>query len=257
VSCHWIERTEIFEGYLKATLPPQEQEAFEEHYFECAACFEMLQTYRALQAEIGTSVASMPAIPEPRPRMSRWWFAIARAAALVLIAGFTWWLRNPASIVPPQPELAAGTPVQAPPTTAPAPLPPEKIDSRTQSKAPPTMSLTTLAQVEPAVYIPSALRGSTDDATERFQVAMRRYVDGDYEGAIPGLQAAMELNSKAPHVAFFLAISNRLTGRLEPAIADLERAIALGESPYLEEAHFYLAQSRLRQGSVQATRAEL
>jgi len=48
-----------------------------------------------------------------------------------------------------------------------------------------------------------------------------------------------------------------LTERTDPAVAELQKAIAIGESPYLEEAHFYLAKARLRQGDIQAAREEL
>jgi len=48
-----------------------------------------------------------------------------------------------------------------------------------------------------------------------------------------------------------------LTGEPEAAIAQLRRTIALGESPYLEEARFYLAKAYLRRGELQAAESEL
>ena len=48
-----------------------------------------------------------------------------------------------------------------------------------------------------------------------------------------------------------------LTAQVDSAISGLRQTVALGESPYLEEAHFYLAKARLRQGDIRAARAEL
>ncbi len=56
---------------------------------------------------------------------------------------------------------------------------------------------------------------------------------------------------------FFLGVCELLTNQVDVAVADFERAIALGESPFLEEAHFYLAKARLRQGKLSAARDEL
>jgi tetratricopeptide (TPR) repeat protein len=82
-------------------------------------------------------------------------------------------------------------------------------------------------------------------------------VDGDYAGAIPGLRAAAGLRPDAPQYAFFLGACQLLTNQVDPAVADFQRAIALGESPFLEEARFYLAKARLRQGNLPAARDEL
>jgi TolA-binding protein len=119
------------------------------------------------------------------------------------------------------------------------------------------VALSVLARVEPPVYIPLTLRGPRDEAAEKFDSAMRRYADGDFAGAMPGLASAAGLNPKAANAAFFLAVCQLLTDQPEDAVEGFQRTIALGESPYLEEAHFYLAKTRLRQGDVAAARQEL
>jgi tetratricopeptide (TPR) repeat protein len=119
------------------------------------------------------------------------------------------------------------------------------------------VALSVLAQVSPPAYIPVVLRGPRDEAVERFEAAMARYVEGDYAGTIPGLRAAAELNPSSAQISFFLAACELLTDQPEPAAAGFERTIALGESPYLEEAHFYLAKTRLRQGRVPAAQEQL
>jgi len=114
-----------------------------------------------------------------------------------------------------------------------------------------------LARVAPPPYAPAALRGPNDEAGAKFDAAMRLYVKGDYAGALKGLEAAVALEPNAPQYAFFLGVCHLLTERTDPAVAELQKAIAIGESPYLEEAHFYLAKARLRQGEIAAAREEL
>jgi tetratricopeptide (TPR) repeat protein len=114
-----------------------------------------------------------------------------------------------------------------------------------------------LARVEPPPYVPVTLRGGVDEATERFQTAMKQYGKGNYAGAIPGLRAAAELNPKAANSRFFLAICLLLTGQTDSAIAGLQQVLALGDTPYLEEAHFYLAKAYLGKGSLTAAHDEL
>ena len=86
---------------------------------------------------------------------------------------------------------------------------------------------------------------------------MRLYAAGDYAGAIPALRAAAALKPDAPQMSFFLAACQLLDGDTKAAAAGLERTIALGESPYLEEAHFYLAKAWLGLGRVPDARDHL
>jgi tetratricopeptide (TPR) repeat protein len=117
--------------------------------------------------------------------------------------------------------------------------------------------LSVLARVEAPPYAPVVLRGPHDEAAAKFDEAMRRYVKREYAGALPGLSAAAGLKPDVPQHVFFLAVCQLLTGQLDPAVAGLQKTIALGDSPYLEEAHFYLAKARLRQGDIPAAREEL
>jgi tetratricopeptide (TPR) repeat protein len=117
--------------------------------------------------------------------------------------------------------------------------------------------LSVLARVEPPPYAAAVLRSPHDEAAAKFDAAMRLYVKRDYRGAVPGLEAAIAQRPDVPQYAFFLGVCYLLTERTDPAVAELQKAIAVGESPYLEEAHFYLAKARLRQGDIAAAREEL
>jgi hypothetical protein len=48
-----------------------------------------------------------------------------------------------------------------------------------------------------------------------------------------------------------------LTGHVDAAVGGLQSTIALGDSRYLEEAHYYLAKARLCQVDLRAAHAEL
>jgi TolA-binding protein len=189
-----------------------------------------------------------------------WWWVAApvTAGVLIIVAAAALWLSRPAPVAP-ESRVAVG-PAPAP-STAPVPPPvsaPASGAPSSATPAPPVVALSVLARVEAPAYLPATqLRAAPSEAAERFDAAMRRYVDGDYAGAIPGLRAAAGLRPEAPQYAFFLGVCQLLADQVDPAVADFQRAIALGESPFLEEAHFYLAKARLRQGNLPAARNEL
>jgi len=65
------------------------------------------------------------------------------------------------------------------------------------------------------------------------------------------------LDPDAPHIVFFLGISHLMLGQDDAAIAGLRATIALGDSPYLEEAHWYLAKAFLRRNDLRAAETQL
>jgi TolA-binding protein len=260
MDCAWIARDDVFERYGRDELGPDDRDAFEEHYFSCAACFDKVQTYHALRLELPSSVTGVPATSTARSR--GWWWVVLPATALVLIVVVAaLWLKT-AFPTPPRGERAAAAPAAGPgrPSAAQAAPTGQAGDTaapRQQSSPPAAIALSVLARVEPPLYIPATLRGPTSEAAERFRAAMARYSEGNYTAAIPDLRAATTLKPDVAQYTFFLAICQLLTDRVDSAVASLRRTIALGNSPYLEEAHFYLAKARLRQGDIPAARAEL
>ena len=71
---------------------------------------------------------------------------------------------------------------------------------------------------------------------------MERYRSGKYEAAIPGLAKAAKLDLHDAGSRFFLGICHLLSGQTDAAIAALQQVLTLGDTPYREEAHFYLAE---------------
>lgn len=52
MDCARVVQEEILEGYLLGRLSEEDRDAIEEHYFECAGCFDELQTVRAVRGEL-------------------------------------------------------------------------------------------------------------------------------------------------------------------------------------------------------------
>jgi TolA-binding protein len=270
--CTWTERDEVFAAYARDALSPEDRDAFEEHFFSCEACCDKLQTLQAVQAQLRSRPGEAPAAHVAQARPWRW-ALVPVAAGVVLLAAIALWPTGRAPVAPastvsqaPRPQPPAGAPAaQIPAAERPVQPPPALVAPEIGPVAPaakppapaPVVALAVLAHVEPPPYIPLSLRGPRNEAAARFDAAMRRYASRDYAGAIPDLSAAARLSPSSSHVSFFLAICQLLTDQLDAAIAGLENTIDLGETPYLEEAHFYLAKARLRQGDVRAAQSEL
>lgn len=220
MDCARVKADGIAESYLRRELAEADQEAFEEHLVACASCADELAALCALTAELERSREQIVAETASRPSAWRRPWILALAAVVVVAAGLGIWMR-----------------------LQPAPGP--------------RAELAELAAFEPPTYVPVRLRGSEDEAARRFREAMEFYAAGDWRGALPGLRAAAALDPEAPHLAFYLGACALLAGDTDEAISALERTAALGDTPFLEEALFYLAKARLQAGEVGAARAEL
>ena len=86
---------------------------------------------------------------------------------------------------------------------------------------------------------------------------MEHYRKDDYAAAVADLRAAAALDPEAAHVRFFLGISQLMVGQDAAGIEGLRTTIALGDSPYLEEAHLNLAKALLRRKDFRAAEAQL
>ena len=229
MDCDQIEKEEIIEAYLTGKLERARQEEFETHYFGCSKCLEKLQVSRLLQEKLwekGETILPEREKPQLVQGRRRAWVVSAAAAMLVVAAAALWWRfggpgRTPAGL--------------------------EGVSS----------SLKLLARFEPPLYVPLTLRGAQDEATERFRMGMGYYQDGRYAEAITELRAAAGFDPRRPGIRFFLGICLLLTEQVDAGIEELKATVALGDSVYLEEAHFYLAKAWLAKGNTRAAKAEL
>jgi tetratricopeptide (TPR) repeat protein len=248
MDCAKVAREDIIESYLVDRLSEEDREAFEEHYFECARCFEDLQSLRVIRGELRRAGAEIET-RTTRPLL-RWAPAAGLAAAAVLAVAVLLWMRPTSPSGPPEATNAPS------PSQAQSPEKP-RAQERPEPTVAPEPSLEQLARVEPPRYEPLTLRGAPDDATARFQRGMERYRKADYRGAVDNLRAAAALDPDSAHIAFFLGISHLMLGQDSAAIDRLRATIAIGDSPYFEDAHLYLAKAFLRRKDLGAAETEL
>ena len=225
MTCEQVARDELAERYVLGQLGEREQEAFEDHYFDCAACLEQV---RALQ-DAREALSAAPAVARRR----RWpgvAAAVAAAAVIVLAVrvGQQWWTEPASPAEPASPPVAIVPPAPPPPIT-----------------------------IELPPYTPPRLRSTPSEAQRVFREAMGEYVAGNCIGAIPGLERALVADASLTQARFYLSACKLQGGRTNEAAEDLQRVIGVGESPYLEDARFLLAQARIQQGNREGAREEL
>jgi len=277
MDCGIVVRNEVAEKYLRGELSPAEQDAYEQHFFECEHCFEELQSLQAIQGVLREAPPGMPATLT-KPVWKPWWgWVLAGAVAASLVAAVL--LRQSGAREPVAGLESPGLATTSMPSAAPnatggtpgtdvAQVPATITGSEPSSSASPPGTrhpsvaqrgevLAHLARVDPPRYSASALRGPTDEATLRFHDGMNAYSAGDYAVAVQKLRNAAALDPGRPDIAFFLGASQLLSGDTTGAAKELKRTIALGDTPFVEEAHFYLAKAYLKQGDAEQARAQL
>jgi TolA-binding protein len=251
MDCPLESEPELAEAYVAGTLSEAEQDAFEQHFFACAACLAQVQVLQEIKDGVRRLPPATSSYRPVRPaRLAAPWLGLALAAGLVAAVG--WWWQGSSAPVPPS-TVAVGP--QAPSTPAPtAPVTPPA----TEPPAPPTRQaqLAQLALVVPPRYVPLAVRGAAP-AAGTFDAAMTHYVAGRYRDAAVELRALSEATPADPGIAFFWGVSELALGQAVGAREGLTRAIAADVQPYADEAHFYLAKAFLLDGDVERARREL
>lgn len=128
MDCARVAQEEILDGYLLGKLSEEDRDAFEEHYFGCATCFDALQTVRAARDEL----ARVGTYPDVRTRRFFPWGAVAAFGAAAMITFvFPQWIYH----VSPAPHSTAE----------------QSASSRPQSEQTGSQSRETNGRTEPAV----------------------------------------------------------------------------------------------------------
>lgn len=89
-----------------------------------------------------------------------------------------------------------------------------------------------------------------------FQQAMNAYIDGRYHDASGHLTSALKFEPSAADVNFYLGICRILDNHPEESIPALQIAIAAGNSPYLQSAHYYLGKAYAQEMNLEGAEAE-
>jgi hypothetical protein len=231
--------------YLLGRLGEEDKDAFELHFLECAECFERLEALRALQGELVRlrPAIERAAITRARPRLVGpvVWAAGLAATLVMAVVGLRLW-SGPGPVTRPSDSSPASSSTAPPPASAPP--------------RPGPTSLEALASFDPPAYRPPTLRGE-GAPLPALRSAMDRYTARDWKGAVAGLREAARGTPEDPEVLFFLGVAELLAGEPRRGVETLGQVVALGDSPYLEEARFYRAKGMLQRGDVAGARREL
>jgi TolA-binding protein len=227
MDCETVERENIPERYLAGALDAPLKEQWEQHYFACDRCAELLATWQAIDRPLRQRADAIRR-ESLRPKPSaRWlWAGAAIAAAVAIGVGVEM------SMPRQKPQVAQ--------VVAPAPVNP----------------WLELARLDPPAYQPNTFRGAGSKADAQFQAAMEAYLRRDYAQAATGLRAALELDPDAAASRFFLGACDLLTGDSTSGVRELER-VASGDSPFAQEARFDLAKGHLQQNDPTRAMADL
>jgi hypothetical protein len=113
-----------------------------------------------------------------------------------------------------------------------------------------------LAAFRAPEYVPES-RAPKDFQNADFQNAMTRYANQDFARAIPELRAAANATPSLIAARFYLGICLLLTGDRISGIQELRAVIEAGDTPYLEQARFYLAKGLIAEHDISRAQAQL
>jgi len=216
VDCERIEKDEIAERYVApgtVRLSAQEAAEFEQHYFQCALCFERLETMRAAQPALA-AFAAVPIQPIRRGTSVRIWLA---AAAILITAATSLTLYRLTAKRPVEPSSAAVATVPRP-------------------------DFTVLARYQPPAYEDQGLRGAEPASAAAFRGAMKLYSAHNY----PAAAAALGRIANFPPALFFEAASELLSGDPDAAISHFSAVVRANDPVFTEEAQWGLAKAWLK-----------
>lgn len=223
---------ELVESYARGRLDEAAMESFEEHYFGCRECLARLETLQALPTALLDRAWEAPSSGRPfRRRRLPVWLGVAACLAALAAA----WLGLRLGGARPEERAEAPSALTVPATTP---------------------ALVEWARITPPRYEVPSFRGFLPESPE-FEAAMDRYRRSDYAGALAGLEQVVRQNPDDAAALFFLGACDLLTDRSAEGMRRFEEVIALGETPYLEEARLYRARVLVGEGRLDEAASEL
>jgi hypothetical protein len=243
MDCDQINARDVIERYLSGEINDSERQDFEEHYFGCADCFEILRIARALRmnAEPAKSKFWARFTFPSRLRLAFW--PMAALIAIVLVGTIYW--KWPASKVAPSHGNVDGNAdnvVARSPVVTPSPEELNKLPSQLLHADAPLEK----AQVEIGVGQGMTVRCSAEDYAE-------------------GIKEIHAATKAMPNVFLNLYIGECYVFANQPdkAIANLDKVVS-PNAPSLpnarslaERAHYYLARAYLQKNDLASARKEL
>jgi hypothetical protein len=284
---------EFAERYLNGSLPEAEAESFENHYFACDTCHETLLVMKDIQASLAAapraesghetghesdsvqplrivSRRDVKPLQLGTPKKFVAWGSIAAAILVAVVLTTVALNRHPAT------ETAGNTPsgAKSGPSAAsspsasrnavPVPGNDKGKSGGTSDDAPNgavdrNLQIASLADVQLPGYHAAELRGTEPaDANEAaFERAMKSYAQGDCGAALAQFSRVPDNSQHGTAARLYSGLCHFKAHELSQAQSSLERVVTAGDSPQLETAEYYLAQTMLMRSDATTARTWL
>jgi tetratricopeptide (TPR) repeat protein len=106
---------------------------------------------------------------------------------------------------------------------------------------------------KPYPNIISITRGENSEM--RLKQGLVEYEFGNYQEAIPIFEQVSRSEPQNATAQFYLGIAQLCLNQTDPAIAQLQRVISIGENPFVEPAQWYLGLAALKSGNLDQANA--
>jgi hypothetical protein len=235
-NCSGKPADEFLESYLLGTLPEDDAQRFEEHYFDCPVCLAQVEALQAVSRQL--HLAPRRGLRQPLAWPVRVG-ALAAIAAVLLLGFFVFHGRRRTDV-----NLAA-----APAGHVPSPM------GTPQPAHAPSLAVVQLADLALPPFRSSTLRGESSDA--HFSAGMEDYTKGDCAQAVKALSEVPSGDRDSRAARFFSGVCRMHEGDLSGASKTLTGVAEAGDSPQQEAALYYLAQLALASNDAPSARRYL
>jgi len=238
-NCTGTPAERFLERYIQGTLPPLEQQEFEEHYFDCPVCLAQLETLQAVKQQLARR-------PVKTPKATLLWpvglgalGAIGALAAMLVIGFFCYrtFVHRPGQRAA---TVAKAVSPQIPPASPSAPPTPN------------TTAISQLADLSLPPFQAANLRGINEDSV--FDAGMKAYAKTDCRSAIDTLSRVKVEDSNALAAHFYSGVCQMHRNDFAVASLNLRKVSDAGDSPQQEAALYYLAQIALAKNDAATAR---
>ena len=272
---------EMAEQYLAGELPEAEAERFENHYFGCNLCHENLLALKEIRdglarepmAIVARAAGAAPVEPRQSFRGRILAFPVPMAvlaslAAALLVGAVLVGIQRSSPVLQPGHHAASlNAAAKAQPQPAGNVHSDAKDDSQAAAKSrgtgapavqvgPPETELASLADMHLPGYQQPQLRGeeTADSDHAQFLSGMQAYAQGDCGGALRALAQVPATASDGLAAKLYSGLCQFQGRELEAAQTSLTAVIDAGDTPELETAEYFLAQTRLLRGDAQGAK---
>lgn len=255
----------LIEQYYQNMLNDAEKRAFEQRMSVDADFQKEVVAYgkvfRAIQQEgralLKAHLQEWSAIDKPDPGRRRWMKVTVLAAILL---GGAWWLLYHNTALekletPPAPPTGL-----EPPTIAPPAIEPDSPGKQVPAQAKPDPTKIYASNFKP--YTDKELSnvytlGNDNGSASNLKTFLLHYVNGRYEQALTSYEELNDRVKNSDKALLLRANALLATNQADAAMLSLEQILKTENSPYQDDARWYLAMYYLKKGKISAVREQL